>query len=317
MTLNIRQIEVFSAVMDQGSTIAAANHLHISQPSISKHLKLLETSSGVNLFVRKNNRLEPTPEAHALYQEIKRIYTGMSQLEHFVKNLSGELKFELTIGSISMLAHTWLPSLLTQFLRDYNHYSLAMHTGSQQMVSSWAASGHLDVGLCMQVGNEVTGVDQELLMRLPNVCVMPPDHSKASLSTISVDDLQGENLVTLYSMEGRKSHKEDWRLAVQEWLGSAGIKPNNLISVSTTHTACEFVKKGMGITLVDYLTAVEYEKQGLVWAQSDFDFTYDIYLISPKGAGRSAILGEVLKGIREQAKLLESEVVSRLASRPT
>lgn len=309
MKLNIKQIEVFAAVMEHGSTTAASVHLKISQPSVSKHLKLLESNSGVNLFIRNNNRLIPTPEASALYEEIKCTYVGVSHLENFVRNLTSEVQSELGVGSISMLSSQWLPGVITRFLDNYDHYSISIPTGTHQAIATWVASGRVDLGICMKVGDEVS-VDQELLIKLPHVCVLREDHEKAEQSVISSSDLDGQTLITLMNVDDWKSEKEDWRLAVQNKLDSEKVKPRNMISVSTSHHACELVNCGLGIALVDALTALNFEEKGLKWIPSDLDYTFDVYLITPKGGAATAIVSEFLDVLHEEAAKLDKKIKS-------
>ena len=178
MKLNIKQIEVFAAVMEHGSTTTAAHHLLISQPSVSKHLKLLEASSGVNLFVRNNNRLAPTAEASALYEDIKRTYVGIAHLENFVKDLSGKVKYELGISCMPMFSYRWLPHVVAGLLRGYDRHSVSILINTTQTIATRVASGRVDLGFCMATGDNI-GVKQELLIQLPLVCVLPPNHEKA------------------------------------------------------------------------------------------------------------------------------------------
>ncbi len=310
MKLNIKQIEVFAAVMEHGSTTTAALHLRISQPSVSKHLKLLEASSGVNLFVRNNNRLVPTPEAQALYEEIKRTYVGVSHLENFVKNLSGEVKYEIKIGSMHSLSYSWLPQVVTSFLRAYDHYSVSLLISTTQDIGTWVASGRVDLGFCMEMGDNI-GVRQELLMQLPLVCVLPPDHKKAGQSVISSGDLNGETLITLTQVDEWKSEKEDWRTAVKNKLDSDKAKPRNMISVSTSHVACEFVSCGSGVALVPALEAIDYEQRDLKWIPFDLDYQFDIYLILPKAGRETSLISGFLGELRKEAGKLDAEIRNR------
>ncbi len=310
MKLNIKQIEVFAAVMEHGSTTSAALHLRISQPSVSKHLKLLEASSGVNLFVRNNNRLVPTAEAMALYEEIKRTYVGVSHLENFVKNLSGEVEYEIGIGSMPMLSYSWLPQVITGFLRDYDHYSVSILISTTQAIGTWVASGRVDLGFCMEMGDNIS-VRQELLMQLPLVCVLPPGHKKARQPIVSSNDLNGETLITLTQSDDWKSEKEDWRSAVKNKLDSDKVKPRNMISVSTSHDACEFVSCGLGIALVPALAAIDHEKKGLKWIPFDFDYKFDIFLVLPKTGNESVLVSCFLDELRREAGKLDAEIRAR------
>ena len=312
MKLNMKQLEVFAAVMEHGSTTTAALHLRISQPSVSKHLKLLEASSGINLFVRKNNRLLPTAEAMALYEEVKRAYVGVAHIENFIKNLSGDVKYDIGIGSMPMMSYKWLPQVVAGFLRNYDYFSVSILTGTTQSIVEWVASGRVDLGFCMQMGDNF-GVKQELLIQSPLVCVLPPNHEKLGQSLISSGDLNGETLITLTQTDDWKSEKEDWRLAVKNKLDFDRVKPRNTISVSTSHEACEFVNCGLGIALVPAFTAIDHEDKGIQWLPFDFSYKFDIFLTLPKRANQSTLVGSLLDELRKTAAKLESDITTRIS----
>ena len=65
--MRLRQIEVFRAVMLTGTVSEAARLLHVSQPVVTRVLQHAEASLGFRLFDRQRGRLQPTPEAQALY----------------------------------------------------------------------------------------------------------------------------------------------------------------------------------------------------------------------------------------------------------
>ncbi len=65
--MNARQLEIFRAIMRNGSLSAAAVALNVSQPAVSKVLRHFESQIGYRLFERSGSRLVPTPEARLLY----------------------------------------------------------------------------------------------------------------------------------------------------------------------------------------------------------------------------------------------------------
>jgi DNA-binding transcriptional LysR family regulator len=87
--MNLRQIEVFRAVMTTGSTTNAARLLHVSQPGISRLLRHFELQLGVALFERRNGRLVATPEAHTLHAEVEKVYLGV----HHLQDVAAHLRF--------------------------------------------------------------------------------------------------------------------------------------------------------------------------------------------------------------------------------
>jgi len=68
--LNFRQIEAFRAVMLTGTTIAAANMLNTTQPSISRSLAQIQAAAKLKLFELDRGRLRPTPEAVMLFEAV-------------------------------------------------------------------------------------------------------------------------------------------------------------------------------------------------------------------------------------------------------
>ncbi|MFN5723293.1 MAG: LysR family transcriptional regulator, partial [Betaproteobacteria bacterium] len=82
--MDIRDIEIFRAVMQAGSTSKAAVLLDVSQPAVSQAIKRFETSSELRLFDRVRGRLVPTREAQALLVEVDQYFSGLENLRHRV-----------------------------------------------------------------------------------------------------------------------------------------------------------------------------------------------------------------------------------------
>ena len=85
--MNLRQIEVFRAVMQAGSVTAAAERLHVSQPGVSRLLAHLELQLGVTLFARRKGRLHATAEAETLYAQVERVYGGVRDIDDCARGL--------------------------------------------------------------------------------------------------------------------------------------------------------------------------------------------------------------------------------------
>ena len=86
--MNLRQIEVFRAVMLTGSMTDAAKLLHVSQPGVSRLIRHLEIQLGVALFERRNGRVVATAKARALYVEVENVYRGVHHLQDIASRLS-------------------------------------------------------------------------------------------------------------------------------------------------------------------------------------------------------------------------------------
>ncbi|NOW44951.1 DNA-binding transcriptional LysR family regulator [Novosphingobium sp. SG751A] len=88
--VNLRQIEAFKALIENGTVSRGAEVLNISQPAMSKLISHLEMGTGLKLFDRVKKRLAPTNHAMRLYQEVDRIFAGVRQVESAIDTLRRE-----------------------------------------------------------------------------------------------------------------------------------------------------------------------------------------------------------------------------------
>ena len=72
--MNIRQLEIFRAIMRSGTLTAAAEALHVSQPAVSKILRHFESQLGYPLFDRVGGRLVATAEAQLLFADADHLF---------------------------------------------------------------------------------------------------------------------------------------------------------------------------------------------------------------------------------------------------
>ena len=272
--LNIRQVEVFKAIMEARSMTAAALRLNVTQPSLSKHLKLLEIELGVPLFERTGNKLVPTAEARAFFDQIERTYIGLDHLARFADDLKNNRRGEIRLAAMPLIAHSWLPDVVAAFLRDHGDVSMSLPVRSSWWITEWVAAGRVDFGIALSTGNNGS-VQQELLMRVPLVCALPCSHRLTDEVLIGPAHLDGEILISL-------SNFDHWRLTVESALDSQHVKPRNRIDTFTTYSACELVRRGLGVAVVDAITALRYAGSELTWRPFEPKVAFEIFLMRPR-----------------------------------
>jgi DNA-binding transcriptional LysR family regulator len=306
---NIRQVEVFKAVMECGSVSEAARRLHVSQPSVSKHLSLLETRLGFSLFLRTGNRLVPNSEAIALHQQIEQCYSGLSRLDRFMSDLTQHRHGEVQIAAMPLIAHRWLPEVVAPLLKRYPEVSASFPVRSSNWVAKWVAAGRADLGIAMP-GNE-SGVTVEPLMDLPMVAVMAMDHPLAGDGLLEEGDLAGQSLITLSTFDYSPTFFED---LLRPILRESGRR----IQTFTTYVACELARQGLGIALVDALTAMNFQQDGtgLRVRQMVETRSIQIALLSAANWPRSALADQFMAQVREQSVQTSGRINRMLAGLP-
>ncbi len=303
--MNIRQVEVFKAIMDAGSITEAAGRLHVSQPSISKHLKLLEADLGLSLFERAGKRLIAAPEAHALYDQISRTYQGLDHLNRFADDLKHHPHGEITVAAMPLIAQHWLPNAVSDFLTGHEDVSISLPVRSSRWINEAVASASVDFGIGLSTGEE-SGARREPMMDLPLVCVLPRRHPLAERQTISLHDLDGEDLITL-------SNFDHWRLSVERALEDQQISPRRRVDTFTTFVACQLVLNGVGIAIVDALTALDYASEDVRIRRLEKAMSFEIFLLRPKHWKLSTLARCFADEIAARACQTQESVSAKLA----
>ncbi len=115
MKMNLRQIEVFRAVMLTGSISGASKLLYVSQPAISRLMSHTEQRLGLELFRRVKGRLHPTPEARRLLGEVNVVYEGIERVNEIAEDLATNRTGSLRISCSPNLGQTVLPRAIASF----------------------------------------------------------------------------------------------------------------------------------------------------------------------------------------------------------
>src|ERR1051325_4396964 len=107
--MDIRLLEAFRAVLEQGSVTQAAAVLGVTQPAVSAQLTRLESELGFALFERSGKRLRPTSEAIAFRGEVDRTLDHMEELDRAVAEIRVGLVGSVTVAAHPMAGLTLLP----------------------------------------------------------------------------------------------------------------------------------------------------------------------------------------------------------------
>ena len=144
--MNLQQLEYIVALDIHRNHARAADHCHVSQPTLSMMVKKLEGELGVKIFER-GQPLKPSSQGEIIISRARQILQEIRNLREFVRNEKESIDGEFRLGVIPTLA----PYLLPRFLNDF----LAKHPGTSFTVSEMQTadiiknlkSGRLDVGI--------------------------------------------------------------------------------------------------------------------------------------------------------------------------
>lgn len=284
--------------MAVGSVTEAAQQMNVSQPAVSKHLRLMEANLGFDLFTRSGNHLVATPEANALYEQVEQVYAGMDELSRFAADLQSNRHGELILAAMPLVAHGWLPQIIANFAKDHDGVSMSVAVRSTDWIARTTAAGRVDLGIGLSRRVE-PGIKSTPLMQLPLTCICSQDHPLAGVGTLSPKDLRDHQIITL-------SNFDRWPLKLNQILEGSGALSRRRLEVFTAQMACELALSGAGVAIVDLMTAMAFSGAASSISRFSPDLFFEITLMEPKHGNRSRVVSALADVIIAEASKSEA-----------
>ena len=242
----LRQIEYFRAVMESGSISGAAALLNVAQSNVSRMIKYTETRLGLTLFERYKGRLQPTPEATALFREVQSLHLHLESLQDSVRRIANGAYRRFHVGASPSLGRHVVPSILSRLRKDLAELPVKFDILSVSQIVDYLVFGQGECACTIfpvthpQIATEA-GISGSL------VCVVPRDHRLAGERSLTAEALEGEPLI---GFEPNTPHGQ----VVEAFFRSAGLSPDFATLVRFAESACALVEGHNGIALVDEFT---------------------------------------------------------------
>ncbi|MFT4615343.1 MAG: DNA-binding transcriptional LysR family regulator [Bacteroidia bacterium] len=112
-------IRLFLAILDQGSLVAAAEHLGLTQPTVGRRLAAMEVRFGTPLFVRAGRRMQLTDSGSGILESARRMEREMLAIARSLEAQSTALRGEVTVSATEGTGTEWLTPVLKDFHREY------------------------------------------------------------------------------------------------------------------------------------------------------------------------------------------------------
>jgi len=244
MRPNVRQLEAFKEVMEKGSLSAAARSLHVSQPAITKSIRLLEQQLKLQLFVRAGGRLVPSLEAKCLLPSVAKIFDNIVIVDELAKQLAfgdaGTFRIAATFGH----SQAFLPEAVKNFSENRPLVDFRFLTLRPDQIIEMVADHDIDLGIIYQPSDE--RFREIVLCETDVVCLVPKRHFLASAEVITAEQLRDQKLISYVE----QSHTGS---LLKQLCDQAGMPWSVSITVNQTSTAISMVEAGLGIAVVDSL----------------------------------------------------------------
>lgn len=249
MNINTELYKVFYYVAKNESITGGANELMISQPAVSKSIKLLEGQLNTILFNRKNNGVSLTNAGETIYYKIKKAMELITSAEEDIKNLNNMETGNINIGAGNTIIAKYLMPYINEFHKKYPKINIKVNTLVTSELLKMQQIGLIDIVFTHFPYNIPTNFECVKLKKLHDVLVVNSS-SKYLSKTISKDDLTKLPLILLpYGASNRKSF--------DNYCVNNNIVINPLMEVGSESIIEECSQSGLGVGLITKEYALE------------------------------------------------------------
>ncbi|MGA2590677.1 MAG: LysR family transcriptional regulator [Bryobacteraceae bacterium] len=301
--MDLHQLRVFQAAVKCGGFTRASEQLHLSQSTVSQHIKLLEEELGCPLFLRVGKRVQVTEAGNVLLQYAETIFRDLKNAEMAVREMNALQRGTVRLGVGPTTLTYRLPHVLGDYSRRFPNIELIVLAGTTEFLLDALRSQHLDLAVVMrtafQPGLAVTPLGHEEM-----VVVLNRDHPLAHQRTVEPADLASFRFI-LYEKNTAMQN------VIDRYFESLGVTPRIAMEVENNEAIKSLVRVGLGASIMPLCAVSEEPPGGLlrVLRVKGKPLTRELLLVSADA--------EILpNAIRELAASLIAALAGRKGRRP-
>ena len=305
--MRLRQIEIFRAVMLTGTVSEAARLLHVSQPVVSRVLQHAESSLGFRLFDRQRGRLQPTPEALALYGDVERLYGEIERVRRVSESLRHKGAGRLRVAATPSLANPLLVPAVRRFCARHPETQVQVLTHHTSEIVEALLANQIDVGFAFSPPRHEAITSQpvaagRMLLAAPRSQPLP---SGGRCGVVAIRKLMERPFI---------GYDDDSSLGllVRQTLARHALEPHSTLEVQTYSLALALVDVGLGVTLLDQYTALSANPANVALHDVQPELPFEIQMLRATHRGASSLVDDMQAQFAAAATALATTLDDRL-----
>lgn len=259
LNMDFKQLESFVTIAKLKSFSKAAEHLYLTQPTISNHIQILEKELNTVLINRTNKNISLTKAGKLLYKHAIEILNQRESAVFQLNQFKGRIEGILDISASTIPEQYYLPELLLKFNSIYPDVKYNLEKYDTTQVIEKILAGEIDFGIvgAKKDFNQLEYID---IMDDNIILVAPKSKSSHHMDIISLKDLCKLNIIMREEGSGTRKIVEDLLAENDMYLDDFNI----IAYVENTETIKELVKKGMGLTFISEKAVFHDIQKGLL-----------------------------------------------------
>jgi DNA-binding transcriptional LysR family regulator len=250
--MNLWQLQVFCKVVQLKSFSHAGKAIHLSQPTVSSHVKDLENHFGVKLIDRLAREVLPTKAGELLYGYGLRMMALRDEMETALAHFHGKIQGRLVMGGSTIPGVYILPRFVGAFTAAYPDVTISLIIKDSQQIVEDTLAGEMEFGV-VGARSSAKGIAQETLIDDDLHLVLPAGHRLADRGRIQIDALL--QLPFIVREPGSGTLK-----TIQAGLARQRLRLEDLKVVAqmgSTAAVIQGIKAGVGISILSPIAVFE------------------------------------------------------------
>jgi len=294
--MNLNHLAIFHAVAEEGNISRAAERLMISQPAVSKQLRLLERSLSATLFDREPRGVRLTEAGRLLATYAARIFALEAEAQRALGELSGLQRGRLAIGASTTIGVYLLPELFVQFRKRFPAIDVTLEVASSRTVQQRLVDRAIDIGFTEMPIDE-DSLEAKCFMSDQLVAIVPPRHRLLRARRVTAEAFCREPFVV-------RATGSETRSFVERALLERGLSFQPVMSLGSTEAIKRAVAAGIGVAIVSGLSiGLELRAKTLrTLSIAGLNLSRPLFQVLPKESTRSAALAAFVELVKTSAK---------------
>ena len=234
--MDLRDLQIFRAVVQEGGVTRAAEKLNRVQSNVTTRVRQLEADLGVDLFIRAGKKLILAPEGQLLLDYADRLLDLAAEAREALHD--AKPRGLLRLGTMESTAAMRLPVPMNEYLRRYPDVTLELRTDNTKTLAAAVLAGEIDAALLAgpvaDAPFEKVPIYQEEL-----VIVAAAGHPPIK----SPKDVRSQAVL---AFEIGCSYRQK----LEQWFANDGEMPDRIVEISSYHAMLGCAVAGMGISLL-------------------------------------------------------------------
>jgi DNA-binding transcriptional LysR family regulator len=241
--MELRQLEYFVAVVEEGGFTKAAARVHVAQPGVSAQIRRLERELGHELLDRQPRTVHLTELGAAVLPYARAALEAVAGARLAVDELAGLLRGQVAVGMVVACSALDVTEVVAGFHRAHPGVEIALSEANSDRLFEALLAGELDLAFAAFGAATPLHIETQVIADEPLVAAVSRDHPLAGRKTIALNMLRDRALISLPVGTGMRS-------ALEQACATAGFEPQIAFEASDPRMLADLASRGLGVAIL-------------------------------------------------------------------